>query len=85
MKRSRINPISKKKAAEKRREVDIRKQLWDRCEGCCEKCGRAAYWPGLAPHEKVFRSHGGEMSLDNSEMLCIQCHGGGHNVRYIIY
>jgi 5-methylcytosine-specific restriction endonuclease McrA len=81
MKRSKINPISDKKAAEIREETKIRAQLADRCQGKCEECGEPAYWPGLSPHEKVFRSHGGHMSLENSLMLCITCHSLRHGIR----
>jgi len=81
VKRSKINPISKKKAAEIREETKIRAQLVDRCNGRCEECGEPASWPGLSPHEKVFRSHGGHMSLENSLMLCITCHGKRHGIR----
>ena len=82
MKRSPIRKISKKKEAEKREEVKIRQQLIERCNGCCEECGEPARWPGLSPHETIFRSHGGKMSLDNSKMLCIGCHGRKHGVIY---
>ena len=84
MKRSRINPISKKKAAEKHEELKIRQQLLDRCQGICEECGEPASWPGLSPHEKLFRSRGGRMSLENSLMLCITCHGKRHGVNHIV-
>lgn len=74
MKRSRINPISKKKAAEMRAEKPIRKQLFARADGCCENCGKPEDMFGLHPHEIVFRSAGGKLTMDNSIILCNCCH-----------
>jgi 5-methylcytosine-specific restriction endonuclease McrA len=56
----------------------VRKLLADRCEGRCEKCGGNGFPFGLHPHEKKFRSHGGEMTLENSTMLCQVCHAKEH-------
>lgn len=81
MKRSPIRKVSDKKASEIREETKIRAQLADRCQGMCEECGEPACWPGLSPHEKIFRSHGGHMSLENSLMLCITCHSRRHGIR----
>ena len=84
MKRSPIRKISDKKAEEIKAEVEIRRQLWDRCGGWCEQCGGNGYPFGLHPHEKVFRSRGGRMSLTNSVMLCNTCHGRyGHNLKIV--
>lgn len=84
MKRSKINPISKKKAAQIKEEKEIRKQLNERSQGRCEECGEPDFWPGLHPHERVFRSHGGKMTLENSIVLCTRCHGKRHNINYIV-
>ncbi len=40
--------------------------------GICEKCGKPA--AGLEPHEKVFRSQGGVLSLENTIMVHRHCH-----------
>ena len=74
MKRSRINPISKKKAVEIRAEKPIRKLLFARANGCCENCGQTEDYFGLHPHEIIFRSAGGKLSLENSIILCNGCH-----------
>lgn len=82
MKRSPIRKISAKKSKDIKEEVEIRKALWERCGGVCEMCGHNGYPFGLHPHEKVFRSRGGRMSLTNSVMLCNDCHGRhGHNLK----
>ena len=84
MKRTKINPVSKKRAAKITEEKKIRKLLNERAEGCCEICGGNGYPFGLHPHEKVFRSHGGEMSLENSIMLCQGCHAKLHGRNEVI-
>jgi hypothetical protein len=77
-----INPISKKKAIEIENEKPIRKALLERCKGLCEHCGQSPDWRGLSPHEKVFRSHGGCLTMENSEMRCGRCHSvDGHNLK----
>ena len=93
MKRTRINPISKKRAVEHIGEFAIRKQLCERAGGfwngffCVggkceeEKCGKPADWRGLHPHEKKFRSQGGKLSLKNSLMLCGRCHNKEHGIK----
>ena len=80
MKRVPIRKISDKKSKQIQEEVEIRKQLWDRCGGRCENCGGNGFPFGLHPHEKVFRSRGGVMSLSNSTMLCQGCHGRKHGI-----
>jgi 5-methylcytosine-specific restriction endonuclease McrA len=65
-----------------RAEQPIRKQLIERCGGKYEECGQTGFPFGLHPHEKIFRSHGGQLSLDNSIMLCNYCHGRRHG-RYM--
>jgi 5-methylcytosine-specific restriction endonuclease McrA len=80
--RSPIRKISEKKSKQIQEEVEIRKQLWDRCGGKCEECGGDGYPFGIHPHEKIFKSQGGRMSLTNSIMLCNTCHGRyGHNLK----
>jgi 5-methylcytosine-specific restriction endonuclease McrA len=81
MKKSPIRKISAKKAKQIKDEVEIRKALWERCGGACEICGGNGFPFGLHPHEKVFRSHGGVMSMSNSIMLCQGCHSGEHGIQ----
>ncbi len=51
--------------------------------GKCEECGKPSDFRGLHPHEKVFRSQGGKLSLENSVMLCGKCHSAKHGVREV--
>jgi 5-methylcytosine-specific restriction endonuclease McrA len=80
MKRTPINRQSKKKRQQLKDEQPIRKQLMERCKGVCEECGSTGFPFGIHPHEKIFRSHLGELSLDNSLMLCQVCHSRKHGI-----
>ena len=52
--------------------------VWERDGGVCQKCGK---WvePGTIPHHIQFRSQGGGDTLDNLELLCMECHYRRHN------
>jgi 5-methylcytosine-specific restriction endonuclease McrA len=80
MKRTPINRQSKKKRQQLKDEQPIRKQLMERCKGVCEECGGNGFPFGIHPHESVYRSHGGELSLTNTKMLCTHCHGKKHGL-----
>lgn len=64
----------------------IRTQVWDRSETPdgwheCERCGRLIGWDTFEMNEKRPKGAGGgktggEVSLQNSEALCHQCHQG---------
>ena len=51
--------------------------------GLCEYCGGKPSPPDfrLHPHEEVFRSSGGKLSLDNSKMACHYCHLARHGIQ----
>lgn len=51
----------------------------------CEECGGKPDAPDfiLKPHEKVFRSQGGVISLDNSVMLCNKCASKAHGIKVV--
>lgn len=51
------------------------KQVYKRDGYKCVKCGLRQ---NLTPHHVIFRSHGGEDSLENLITLCIECHNGVH-------
>jgi hypothetical protein len=53
---------------------EIRRQIYDRQEGRCLYCPKLITWAGGHMHEKVPRGKGGEISLENSVMLCADCH-----------
>ena len=57
----------------------IRKQIWQRCGGRCEWCGKPVtesgpLWRRMHMHEKIPKGSGGEVSLDNGVGLCQNCH-----------
>jgi len=73
--------ISRKRQAQKRKEVELIQALLIRCNGLCEKCGGLPDFRGLSKHEIVFRSHGGDpLDPDNCLMLCGDCHAKEHHV-----
>lgn len=63
------------------------KQVWGeillRCRGICELCGKPPDWRGLHPHEKVFRSHGGKVSLENTVAACGRSHSKEHGIKEV--
>lgn len=56
----------------------IRRQIFARQEGVCVNCPEMLTWGSGHLHEKIHRGQGGEISLENSEMLCYSCHLGKH-------
>lgn len=42
----------------------------------CRWCGEGVSWEGCQMHEVIPRSNGGEISLENSIILCYDCHQG---------
>ena len=43
----------------------------------CERCGRYITWDSMEMNEKKLKSLGGEVSLENCEALCRDCHQTG--------
>ncbi len=54
----------------------IRVQIWDRQDGTCIRCPKLVTWNGAHLHELESRGRGGNISLENSEILCADCHIG---------
>ena|ERR1700719_1258099 len=54
----------------------IRIQVWNRQNGTCVRCPKILTWESGHLHERETRGQGGNISLDNSEMLCYTCHLG---------
>lgn len=57
----------------------IRSQIWKRCGGRCEWCGKPVtesgpLWKRMHMHEQIPKGSGGEVSLDNCHGLCQNCH-----------
>jgi len=82
MKRTRINPISKKRS----KELRHRKKLWPniivRDGGNCVLCGRG----GCSVHEVIQRGASGHKTMltqcfveKNMCVLCLACHAKAHN------
>lgn len=60
----------------------IRRQVFSRQEGVCLRCPNIILWTSGHLHELITRGQGGEISLDNCEMLCADCHlNGAHGDR----
>jgi predicted HNH restriction endonuclease len=81
MKKSRINPISKKKQIEKGIEAELRAKLLAEHGNVCMECGKSPFeFPfRLEKHEIKFRSQGGDPTdPSNCLMLCQRCHQDIH-------
>lgn len=57
----------------------IRRQVYDRQTGRCLWCGgevpyEGSIWRRFHMDEKVSKGHGGEVSLENCQGLCPECH-----------
>ena len=55
---------------------EIRREIWKRQNGMCISCSNLISWSQMHMHERIPRSKGGEISLENSEGRCYQCHLG---------
>lgn len=60
--------------------ANVRKQIFIRANGGCEFCAAVITEQTGHMHEKVFRSHGGLISVDNSVAVCYPCHRGEHGL-----
>ena len=83
MKRTYLNPISKKRQKELREENEMRKALLIECKGLCMECGERPDWRGLSLHHEKFKSHGGDNSYSNVKLLCGRCHSGKHRIKEV--
>jgi 5-methylcytosine-specific restriction endonuclease McrA len=73
--RQQITQMSKTKAV-----AEVRHQIFIRSKGACEYCAGVITEQSGHMHEKVFRSHCGEISLANSVFVCYPCHRGEHGL-----
>ena len=66
-----------------RREAvaSIRKTIWIRSKGHCEKCGEIVTEQTGHMHEVIHRGRGGEIALDKSRFICQKCHDAEHSNR----
>ena len=49
---------------------EVLEEVWERCKGRCEYCGK----PAVDPHHIIYRSHGGSNLANNIIALCRRCH-----------
>ena len=70
-----IKQMSKTKAV-----AEVRRQIFLRSKGACEFCATPVTEQTGHMHEKIFRSHCGEISLENSVFVCPPCHRGEHGL-----
>jgi hypothetical protein len=54
--------------------LEIRAILFEKQEHKCKWCDKLLSWSQCHMHEQIFRGKGGEISLDNSVILCADCH-----------
>lgn len=54
--------------------AEIRREIYTRQKGQCLWCGKLLGWRQAHLHEKLERSKGGKISLQNSIILCYGCH-----------
>lgn len=59
---------------------EIRREIYKRQNGTCIRCPTLITWGTLHLHERIKRSKGGKISLENSEGLCYPCHLGARGV-----
>ncbi len=58
-------------------------ELMERAGGCCESCGKAPDFRGLALHHRIRKKMGGSKLLDmksNLWVLCGVCHSREHGI-----
>jgi hypothetical protein len=54
----------------------LREQVFERCKGYCEKCGKPLPY-GWALHHRKLKSRGGEDTVQNFLALHHECHNTG--------
>lgn len=60
---------------------ELREQVWARCNGYCEKCGKPMREDDFAVHHRRLRSQGGQDVVENLLALHHKCHNlGTHSV-----
>jgi 5-methylcytosine-specific restriction endonuclease McrA len=81
LKRSPLRTVSKKMARQKIQERKLSQELLIRSGGLCERCKQSPDWRGLAKHEIIFRSQGGNpLDKTNTVLLCGKCHSAMHGI-----
>ena len=60
---------------------DIRRQVFHRDDFRCRRCGLAVRWETGEMDEIVSKGSGGEVSVENCQVLCCICHDDKHGRR----
>lgn len=77
-----MRPVSRKRAKVLYKEKKLTNELMKRCGGLCEICGNLPDWRGLAKHERIKRSQGGDPTeRNNCLMVCGKCHARCHGIK----
>ena len=79
--RNGLRRVSKKQQKELALRSRLKKELMAECEMCCQSCGTAGDFRGMALHHKIRLSQGGKTEKSNLEILCGKCHSLAHNIR----
>lgn len=58
-------------------DKSLREQVWERCNGYCEKCGKPLSPLSWALHHRKLRSQGGKDAVENLLALHHACHNTG--------
>ncbi len=62
--------------------LDVKLEAWKRAGGHCERCGKQLAWANhkegewgaWEAHHKVAVASGGQDTLSNCKVLCLDCH-----------
>ena len=74
---SRVRELPKKEAVE-----TLRRQVFQRAEGLCQRCGHPVTWQTMHMDERKARGEGGEQSMENCWALCYDCHIGREDAEH---
>ena len=74
MKRTLVNPISKKQKIENARRVKLKRELIEEHGEVCMTCGRNPDWRGITLSHIIPLSRGGETSRENCLLEDYICH-----------
>lgn len=77
-----MNPVPKKHKPIRLKGkplIALYEAVYERDGGICQKCKEKWIEPGTIPHHKIHKSQGGEDTMENLEMSCLECHDAEHN------
>ena len=83
MKKSRINPISKKQKVEIAWRVKLKRELIEEHGEICMTCGYNPDWRGISLSHIIPLSRGGATTRENCILECYLCHSKRHGLREV--